>query len=227
MKRRSPLLLVSAASLLKSRDELHLWNAIGLPKLAIVSLEQSGVAGNRKPNFPRPLTLRTLFENRGKKNRSLEADGRRPLGKFVRDCSTRKYECNSKVPKCTFEDRHSVLSTGATTPQFFLRDPRIDEAAPGGPGCFGREFLKPEAAVRSAVSASGAPKGSDWLANRVFHGRLEADSRRYYRSGWRFLDQTKIAGMRIDQITKDEVEKLKFPGSASNGNNALDRPRLF
>ena len=27
-------------------------------------------------------------------------------------------------------------------------------------------------------------------------GRLEADSRRYYRNGWRFLEQTKIAGMR-------------------------------
>ena len=27
--------------------------------------------------------------------------------------------------------------------------------------------------------------------------------------------------MRMDQITKDKVEKLKFPGSASNGNNAL------
>jgi len=46
-------------------------------------------------------------------------------------------------------------------------------------------------------------------------GRLEADSRRYYRNGWRLLDQTKIAAMRMDQITKDEVEKLKF----------LDRPQ--
>ncbi|HTW44558.1 MAG TPA: hypothetical protein VMD58_03350 [Acidobacteriaceae bacterium] len=35
------------------------------------------------------------------------------------------------------------------------------------------------------------------------------------------MEQTKIAGMRMDQITKDEVEKLQFPGSASNGNNAL------
>jgi len=52
-------------------------------------------------------------------------------------------------------------------------------------------------------------------------GRLESDSRRYYRNGWRLLEQTKIAAMRMDQITKDEVEKLKFPGSASNGNNAL------
>ena len=52
-------------------------------------------------------------------------------------------------------------------------------------------------------------------------GRLESDTRRYYRNGWRLLEQTKIAGMRMDQINKDEVEKLQFPGSASNGNNAL------
>jgi len=55
----------------------------------------------------------------------------------------------------------------------------------------------------------------------VATGRLEADSRRYCRSGLRLLEQTKIARMRMDQITKDEVEKLKFPGSAPNGNNAL------
>ena len=56
-----------------------------------------------------------------------------------------------------------------------------------------------------------------WVATE----RLEADSRRYYRNGWRLLEQTKIAGMRMDLISKDEVEKLQFPGLASNGNNAL------
>jgi integrase len=40
-------------------------------------------------------------------------------------------------------------------------------------------------------------------------------------NGWRLLEQSKIAGMRMDQISKDEIEKLKFPGSASNGNIAL------
>jgi integrase len=52
-------------------------------------------------------------------------------------------------------------------------------------------------------------------------GRLESDSRRYYRNGWRLLEKTKTAGRRLDQITKDDIEKLKFPGSPSNGNNAL------
>jgi integrase len=57
----------------------------------------------------------------------------------------------------------------------------------------------------------------EWAAK----GRLESDTRRYYRNGWRLMEKTKIAGMRMDQITKDEIEKLKCPGSASNGNHAL------
>ncbi len=52
-------------------------------------------------------------------------------------------------------------------------------------------------------------------------GRLEAGSRRYYRNGWRLLEKTRIAGRRLDQITKDNIETLRFPGSPSNGNNAL------
>jgi len=39
------------------------------------------------------------------------------------------------------------------------------------------------------------------------------------------LEQTKIAGMRMDLVPKDEIEKLQFSGSASNGNNALQTLR--
>jgi hypothetical protein len=52
-------------------------------------------------------------------------------------------------------------------------------------------------------------------------GRLESDTRRYYRNGWRLLEKTKVAGMRIDQISKDEVEKLGFPGSAMRASAKL------
>jgi integrase len=57
----------------------------------------------------------------------------------------------------------------------------------------------------------------DWVEN----GRLEPDTRRYYRNGWRLLKATKIAGKRMNKITKKEIEKLRFPGSPSNANNAL------
>lgn len=51
--------------------------------------------------------------------------------------------------------------------------------------------------------------------------RLEFATRRYYTNGWRLLEATSIAGMRMDRITADDAEALRFPGSASNGNNAL------
>ena len=51
--------------------------------------------------------------------------------------------------------------------------------------------------------------------------RLEFATRRYYTNGWRLLEATSIAGMRLDRITADEAEALRFSGSASNGNNAL------
>ena len=98
-----------------------------------------------------------------------------------------------------------------------------------------KETNETRAQKAAALKLAATIKGSDPLDRKpptlreyskdflqwVETGRLEADSRRYYRNGWRLLEQTKIAGMRMDQITKDEVEKLKFPGSASNGNNAL------
>ncbi len=98
-----------------------------------------------------------------------------------------------------------------------------------------KETNETRAQKAAALKLAATIKGSDPLDRKlptlreyskdflqwVKTGRLEADSRRYYRNGWRLLQQTKIAAMRMDQISKDEVEKLQFPGSASNGNNAL------
>jgi hypothetical protein len=98
-----------------------------------------------------------------------------------------------------------------------------------------KETNETRAQKAAALKLAAAIQGSDPLDRKpptlreyskdflqwVETGRLEADSRRYYRNGWRLLEETKIAGMRMDQITKGEVEKLEFPGSASNGNNAL------
>ncbi len=51
--------------------------------------------------------------------------------------------------------------------------------------------------------------------------RLEGQTQRYYRNGWRLLKTTSIAGMRMDRITADAAEALRFPGSPANANNAL------
>lgn len=50
---------------------------------------------------------------------------------------------------------------------------------------------------------------------------LEPESKNYYRSGWRMVEQTVIAGMRLDHITTDAVETVRFGGSPANANRAL------
>ena len=85
--------------------------------------------------------------------------------------------------------------------------------------------LKLAAAIKGSDPLDRKPPALRQYANDFLRwvetGRLESDTRRYYRNGWRLLEKTKIAGMRMDLIIKDEIEKLQFPGSASNGNNAL------
>ena len=40
-------------------------------------------------------------------------------------------------------------------------------------------------------------------------------------NGWRLLRSTFVATLRVDQITSDCAEQLKFPGSPANANCAL------
>jgi site-specific recombinase XerD len=51
--------------------------------------------------------------------------------------------------------------------------------------------------------------------------KLEPKSRTYYRDGWRLLAATPLAGMRLDQITAEDVDKIDFAGAAANTNCAL------
>jgi integrase len=45
--------------------------------------------------------------------------------------------------------------------------------------------------------------------------------RRYYLNGWRLLQITQLPKMRLDRITADMVDGVRFSGSPANGNNAL------
>jgi len=55
----------------------------------------------------------------------------------------------------------------------------------------------------------------------VKEAKLEAKTKTYYTDGWRLLSKTPLAGMRLDQITAEEVDKVKFAGTAANTNCAL------
>ena len=51
--------------------------------------------------------------------------------------------------------------------------------------------------------------------------RLEEKTKKFYRNGWRLLKAVPVLHTRVDQITGDSAEQLKFPGSAANANCAL------
>jgi hypothetical protein len=52
---------------------------------------------------------------------------------------------------------------------------------------------------------------ADRFLTWVDSGRLEDKTRKSYRNGWRLLKATAVAEMRVDQITGDCAEQLKFP----------------
>ena len=61
----------------------------------------------------------------------------------------------------------------------------------------------------------------NWL-NLVPQDRPPKQStRKYYRSGWKLLQMTRLAGLRLDRITSDDVAALAVGSSPANTNNAL------
>jgi site-specific recombinase XerD len=60
-----------------------------------------------------------------------------------------------------------------------------------------------------------------WVDTAEVNGRLSKNGSRYYRNGWRLLRQSKLAGMRIDQITNDDVVAYGPTGQPYTVNNAI------
>jgi integrase len=50
---------------------------------------------------------------------------------------------------------------------------------------------------------------------------LASKTKKYYANGWRLLSGTKLVSMRLDHITKDDVDVLTFSGTAPSVNCAL------
>jgi hypothetical protein len=55
----------------------------------------------------------------------------------------------------------------------------------------------------------------------LMNAKLADNSKRYLRSGWKLLEQTRIIGMRMSNIRTEDIDALTFPGSAYNVNCAL------
>jgi integrase len=62
-----------------------------------------------------------------------------------------------------------------------------------------------------------APRFLNWVEAST----LELATKRYYQYGWRMLKVTNVIQIRLDHISTDAAEVLRFPGSGANGNVAL------
>jgi integrase len=85
--------------------------------------------------------------------------------------------------------------------------------------------LKLAAVIENTDPLPGKATALGEFANRflawVDSARLEETTKKSYRNGWRLLKATSLPEMRVDQITGDCAEQLRFPGSAANTNCAL------
>jgi hypothetical protein len=62
---------------------------------------------------------------------------------------------------------------------------------------------------------------SQRFLTRLDEARVEEKTRKYYRNGCRLLKATPLFSMRLTDITTEDAENLRFPGSAGNDNCAL------
>ncbi len=65
---------------------------------------------------------------------------------------------------------------------------------------------------RSLTLAELSPRFLDWVSET----RLEPKSKDYYRGGWKMLEDTPIAAMRVSHITTDDAGALRFSHSPAN-----------
>ena len=98
-----------------------------------------------------------------------------------------------------------------------------------------KETNKTRAAAIAALKLAEITEGRDSIPRKAprledlskrFLGwvkdlNLQRKSKLYYRDGWRLLAATAISNMRLDTITDDDIERLRFEGSASTTNCAL------
>jgi integrase len=98
-----------------------------------------------------------------------------------------------------------------------------------------KETNKTRAAAIAALKLAEITEGRDPIPRRAprledlskrFLGwikdlNLQTKSKLYYRDGCRLLAATAVSKMRVDTITDDDIERLRFEGSSSTANCAL------
>lgn len=86
---------------------------------------------------------------------------------------------------------------------------------------FLRQALQDEAPVRKGPMPTLKEFAEKTFLPFVEKCSLDADTKRYYKTGWRLLKDSEAAKLRLDRITRSQASTLTFPGSGSNANCAL------
>jgi hypothetical protein len=77
---------------------------------------------------------------------------------------------------------------------------------------------------RSVLARTKIPRLVDFskrFLDWVEASTLEPNTKRYYQYGWDMLQQTVVASMKLDEITRDSTDALRFTGSPAKANTAL------
>jgi integrase len=74
---------------------------------------------------------------------------------------------------------------------------------------------------RAPVLRDFAPRFLKFVDAQTEANQLDPDTQKYYHYGWKQLETTKLAGMRIDQISTSDATVISFSGSASYANQAF------
>jgi integrase len=74
---------------------------------------------------------------------------------------------------------------------------------------------------RAPVLRDYAKRFLDYVDAQTVAGQLDPDTKKYYHYGWKQLEGTRLAGMRIDQIGTSDAAVLSFPNGASYANQAF------
>ena len=72
--------------------------------------------------------------------------------------------------------------------------------------------------MRSPLLHNFKTRFFEWLEGNA---RLQQRTKDYYTNGWRLLEGTKVAAIRLNVITGHEADRVTFPGGPGTYNNAL------
>ena len=62
----------------------------------------------------------------------------------------------------------------------------------------------------------------DFVVAKTEAGHLSSNTKKYYHFGWKLLEGTRLAGMRIDQIGTSDASVISFPHGPAYANRPFE-----